>query len=373
MNSFNKNISSLINSAKIYKRHIKYARHFKQLLCLQHLDETSSDGEKEYVNLWKKLYHCVEPYSYRFFRHYCGDTPYIVPEDIGHSFIEPKLNPKRFTPFYEDKNILSLLLPDGYVPCTILSRMQGGAIFNNDRQKVAINKNTDAESLFAIIGGGKMILKPSLDSSSGRRVMAFVPDKNKYVSSDGKVLLDGAFLLNYGSDWVLQSAVEQHASLNHLCSSCVNTIRINTYRSFKDEQVYILSAAIRIGHEGSVVDNLHAGGGFVGIDVMTGELGHEVLDQYGSRTKIHNGIDYSNEHFSIPNWEKVVHFAKDVAYRNPHCRLIALDIAIKADGTPILIEWNVTPYSFSYWIPMMTGVTPFGDKTEEIIEYCINR
>lgn len=203
--------------------------------------------------------------------------------------------------------------------------------------------------------------------------MAFSPDKNKYVSSDGKVLLDGAFLLNYGSDWVLQSAVEQHASLNHLCSSCVNTIRINTYRSIKDEQVYILSAAIRIGHEGSVVDNLHAGGGFVGVEVMTGELGHEVLDQYGNRTTLLNGIDYSNEHFSIPNWEKVVDFAKDVAHRNPHCRLIALDVAIQADGKPILIEWNVTPYSFSYWIPMMTGVTPFGDKTEEIIEYCINR
>ena len=187
------------------------------------------------------------------------------------------------------------------------------------------------------------------------------------------MLLDGAFLLNYGSDWVLQSAVEQHASLNHLCSSCVNTIRINTYRSIKDEQVYILSAAIRIGHEGSVVDNLHAGGGFVGVDVMTGELGHEVLDQYGSRTTLLNVIGYSNEHFSIPNWEKVVDFAKDVAHRNPHCRLIALDVAIQADGKPILIEWNVTPYSFSYWIPMMTGVTPFGDKTEEIIEYCINR
>ena len=58
---------------------------------------------------------------------------------------------------------------------------------------------------------------------------------------------------------------------------------IISYRSVIDEQIYILSAAIRIGHEGSVVDNLHAGGGFVGIDVVTGEMQHEVLDQYGLR------------------------------------------------------------------------------------------
>ena len=72
----------------------------------------------------------------------------------------------------------------------------------------------------------------------------------------------------------------------------------------------------------------------------------------------------------MPNWEQIKQFCKDMAFRNAHCRLIALDIAIKEDGNPVLIEWNVTPYSFSYWIPMMTGVTPFGEWTEEIIEYC---
>lgn len=212
-----------------------------------------------------------------------------------------------------------------------------------------------------------------MDSSSGRRVLAFNPEGNKYVSSDGSTILDEHFLLSYGGDWVLQEAITQHATLNHFCSSCVNTIRVNTYRSVIDEQIYILSAAIRIGHEGSVVDNLHAGGGFVGIDVVTGEMQHEVLDQYGNRTSVLNGIDFSKERFSIPNWEDVIMFAKDVSGRNPHCRLIALDIAIKKNGKPVLIEWNVTPYSFSYWIPMMTGATPFGDKTEEIIEYCARK
>lgn len=347
-------------------------RHFRKLMRLQNIANKSASGEQSYIAFWKQLSSHVDPYSYRFFRHYCGDSPYVVPEDIGHSYIETKLNPKRYTPFYEDKNMLPVLLPFSTIPRTLLCRINGSDILDDNHMKCAIGRDATAGCLFARIGGGKIILKPSIDSSSGRRVMMFYPQNNKYMTRDNMVL-DGRFLYEYGNDWVLQEAVQQHPYISRFCSSSVNTIRINTYRSVKDEQVYILSAAIRIGREGSVVDNLHAGGGFVGIDVETGEMKHEVLDQYGNRTKSLNGINYGDETFMIPNWKTIKEFSQNVAAHNHHCRLIALDVALKDDGNPILIEWNVTPYSFSYWIPMMTGVTPFGDKTEEIVNYCVKK
>lgn len=365
-----KYLHSFIESLLRIKRYLKYSRHFRKLMRMQHIDNILSKGENEYVAFWKQLSPRVEIYSYRFFRHYCGDSRFIVPEDLGHSFIESSLNPKRYTSFYEDKNMLPVLLPSGTVPATLLCRINGSNILDGNRLKSAIGWDATAEHLFARMGGGKIILKPSIDSSSGRRVMMFYPQNNKYVTQDNMVL-DGRFLYEYGADWVLQEAVKQHPYISRFCSSSVNTIRINTYRSVEDEQVYILSAAIRIGHEGSVVDNLHAGGGFVGIDVETGEMKHEVLDQYGNRTTSLNGIDFADETFTIPDWVKIKEFSRNVAALNLHCRLIALDVALKDDGNPILIEWNVTPYSFSYWIPMMTGVTPFGDKTEEIVKYCM--
>ena len=366
-------LNNLMDALLIYKRHIKYRRHFKMLMKRQHIGNICTLGEKDYIAFWKRLYSHVEPYSYRFFRHYCGDSPYIVPEDIGHSIIEPRLNPKPFTPFYEDKNMLATLLQEGAVPRTILCRIHGDEIVDEERKKSAIEYNSSPTELFAILGGGKIILKPTIGSSSGRNIHIFEPQCNRYVSHDGKNVLDGRFLNEYGKDWVIQETIEQHVFMSHFCSSSVNTIRVNTYRSVKDEKVYILSAAVRIGHAGSIVDNLHQGGGLVGVDVETGAMRHEVLDQYGNRTSMLNGIDFAKENFRIPNWDEVKLFCKEMAFRNAHCRLIALDIAIREDGKPVLIEWNVTPYSFSYWIPMMTGVTPLGDKTEEIVNYCIGK
>lgn len=361
---------AIIEQLKIRKRHIKYNLYFRKLMRLQHLPNKKAPGEEAYIEFWKQITPSVEPYSYRFFRHYCGDTRYIVPEDIGHSYIEPKLNPIRFTPYYEDKNILPILFPNGAVPETYLCRMQGGQILDNKLSVSQMTKESTASDIYNYLGGKIVILKPSLDSSSGRNIMKFIPKDNRYVSSsDEETILDGDFLYRYGKDWVLQEALSQHKYINQFSSSSLNTMRICTYRSVKDEQIYILSAAIRIGHQGSVVDNLHAGGGFVGIEMSTGKLMHEVFDEYGNRTETLNGIDFKNGDYRIPNWKQICDFSKRIAAVNRHCRLIALDVALTEDGTPKLVEWNVTPYSFSYWIPMMTGVTPFGDKTEEIADY----
>ena len=203
--------------------------------------------------------------------------------------------------------------------------------------------------------------------------MLFKADKNRYVSYDGEQVLDGAFLYDYGDDWIIQEAVQQHPFMGQLCSSAVNTVRINAYRSYKDEQVYIVSAAMRIGREGKVVDNGHAGGGLVGINIKSGELGNIVTDEQGNRTHVFNGLDYTKGHYVIPNWEGIKAFCKEVAQHNAHCRLLSMDVALREDGSPLLIEWNVAPYSFSYWIPMFTGTVPFGDKTEEIVEYCMKK
>lgn len=366
-------LSAIVERIKIAKRHMKYAVHFKRLLALQHIDNSPVPGEEEYIRFWKRLYPHVEPYSYRLFRHYCGDTPYIVPEDIGHSFIETKLNPNRYLPFYDDKNMLSMLLPASYTPQTILYRVCGGRILNERHQVSGIDADSTPQDVFSFIGGRNVILKQSIDSNSGRNLLLFKADGDRYVSYDGKVILDGHFLIEFGRDWVIQEVVKQHQDLSRFCSSSVNTLRISTYRSVKDEQIYIISAVIRIGKQGSVVDNLHQGGGMVGINVATGELKHEVIDQYANRTTTLNEINFAENTFLIPHWTKLISFCKEVASRNHHCRLIALDVTLTEDGTPKLIEWNVMHYSYAYWIPMLTGVTPFGDKTEEIVEYCMKK
>lgn len=357
-------INNVLNKLSAYKRYWTYRRHFKGLLKKNHIKDVSVDGETEYVAYWKQLSPLVEKQSYRLFSHYCGKTKYIIPEDILHSYIEPQLNPTKYTFFYADKNILPQLLPVDMVPEIVLCRMNGSVILNNKYIPIDDKFNLEGNKL------GDLILKPSVESSSGEGVMLFEFKNGGYYKYKTNILLTIDFLYNYGRNWVLQKAIQQSSFVSQFCKSSVNTLRICTYRSVKDEQIIILSATMRIGRDGSVVDNLHAGGGMVGIDVRTGELGKFVIDQYGRKETNLNGVSFLTEYI-FPNWGDIVCFAKTIAQMNLHCRLLALDVAVSYTGKPILIEWNVINGSYSSWIPMMTGITPLGDKTDEIVEYCL--
>lgn len=368
--------NKLILKLKAYKRYLKYSKHFKCLLVLQNIPNDKIEGEEEYVAYWRRLSRHVERYSYRFFSHYCGPSKYIVPEDIGHSYIEALFNPRGKTGYWEDKNLFPTYIPTGSAPQTILCRQDGGEIFDSKFARVEdIDLSSNATKIacyIARIVQGGVILKPSKGSSSGRGIMLFRYDESRkeYVSTTNQVL-DGPFLETYRDDWVLQEVIEQHPYIAQFCHSSLNTMRIFTYRSVVDEQICITAAALRIGHEGSIVDNLHAGGGMVGIDVKTGELGKYVFDQYGNKTTSLNTINFAESNYQIPEWEKITDFCKQVAKINTDCRLIALDIALDKDNNPRFIEWNVGGMGYAFWVSMMTGITPFGDKTDEIVDYCI--
>ena len=124
---------------------------------------------------------------------------------------------------------------------------------------------------------------------------------------------------------------------------------------------------MRIGGKGSVVDNAHAGGCYVGIH-SDGSFCKEVLDQFGVKRTVFNGIDFSLGSYVYPNWGKVIEFAKSVGKYVPHHRLIALDIVLDRDNEPHLIEFNIEAYSS--WLFQYTIGTAFGEYTDEILDYC---
>lgn len=74
-----------------------------------------------------------------------------------------------------------------------------------------------------------------------------------------------------------------------------------------------------------------------------------VCNQYVQTSQTFNGIDFSLD-FYYPEWESVILFAKDVCKHIIHHRLVALDIALNTNGSPNLIEYNITPGSFSSWL-----------------------
>jgi hypothetical protein len=321
------------------------------------------EGEKEYVAKWQRLSHRKDPYSYRLFSRYVGNDPNITPEGICRRKIETVLNPLRYRPFYEDKNFYSRYMSDLNMPATYLRRIDGATILDSKYKTVS------SDLLSAIPATcDRVILKPSVDSCSGRGVMLFRRSGDKWQSANSDVTLSREFLMAYSSDFILQEAVEQHPFMAQFCKTSVNTLRIATYRSVVDEEPHVIGSIMRIGHEGSYLDNAHAGGSVLGLNYETGETGNYLFDQYGNKSTCCNGIDFSKNSFKIPNWDKVCEFAREVAKRDNHNRLLALDIGLDADGQPILIEANVE--GFSYWLFMFSGRTVFGKFTDEIIDYC---
>ncbi len=356
-----------------------YSTQFKKYLALNGFEDGKAEGEDEYVKVWSSLTRRVDPYSYRLFSHYMGKNRFILPEDVGTSVIEYYLNPPEYRPFYADKNLFAQYLkPVDVLPKELLRRIGRSPVFlDGDYQVSPIRNDSSAEEVAAALDGyERVVVKPAENSCSGASILLFQRESGETGSPCFKdrtgILLDGPFLgrYNYGRSFVMQEALVQHPYLSQFCSTSVNTLRLCMYRSVEDEAVIMFAAAIRIGHTGSIVDNLHAGGGFVKVDVETGELGHTVYDQYGRRTQTLNDIDFSGS-YAIPAWEKVRSLAVSVMRQLHHMRLVALDVTLDETGNPRLIEFNVK--EFAYWIPMFSGQQVFADRMEEVIRYCHGR
>ena len=177
-------------------------------------------------------------------------------------------------------------------------------------------------------------------------------------------------MCSYGQDFVLQEAIEQHDYLRQFSKTSSNTLRVMTYRSVIDDEVMLMAAALRIGQNGSFVDNLFSGGCFAPIDLQTGKLGNELYDRYWRVQSQMNGIDFANNEFVLPFWNEACEFAKNVARQIPYARLLALDVIVDVFGKPRLIEFNVDDFDWSMAMAC-TRTVPFGTKFFEVIEYCL--
>lgn len=359
-----KKVLPIIKAVRLAKANYIYRKQSLRYMKSLGIPDKKMPGERVFIQKWSVLSKRIDLASYRLYSHYCGCIPEIVPEDIGRIVIEEKLNPPRYRDFYNDKTQYQVLLGEQIVPESFISRINGSVLLDSS----FLPLSTDI--LTACHGIERVILKPSIDSSSGQGVELFTLMDNVYLNNDGDILTED-YLLNYSKNFVLQEAIIQHQSLAVFNETSLNSIRIATYRSVKDETPHVLSAILRIGKKGSTVDNAHAGGRYIGIDVSTGKLGSYTCDQFGNKSTIWNNIDFSISTYYIPEWEKVLALAEEVTRKIHHHRLLALDLTVSKEGQPKLIEYNIV--GFSYWLFEFTNQKPLGEYTNEIINFCKNK
>jgi len=207
--------------------------------------------------------------------------------------------------------------------------------------KLFYSENNQGEDISTIFNNNVDAFAKQFDGQLGNGAFAIkIKDSKVYVNNDLVSSTDDLIKVFTKTNYIIQERILQHPELNRLCSTAVNTIRLVTLIT-PDEEIIAVRAGLRIGREGSCVDNCAKGGIFVGIDLNTGKLMKKgiVKPPHGMIVYQHpdNGVVF--EGFEIPFFKEAVEMAKELHSKLYRVHSIGWDIAITPDG-PTFIEGN---------------------------------
>lgn len=178
---------------------------------------------------------------------------------------------------------------------------------------------------------GRLIVKPTRGGCGhGIEIISIADYKGEASAAFDSLIKKGAY--------IAEEVVEQDPRISRWNSSSINTFRIPVFRT--KEGIKIFYPSIRIGRQGSIVDNAGAGGTFAAIDIETGIITTDGFDKHGNQFLVHpdSHIPYKGE--QIPEWEALKTFVKEMHNAMPpEHKYIAYDMALSVRGW-VVIEAN---------------------------------
>lgn len=138
----------------------------------------------------------------------------------------------------------------------------------------------------------------------------------------------------------LEELVVQHHDLNVLCDKSVNTMRIITFNDHGKPRIIWL--ALRVGNGINSIDNFHAKGMGVNIDINTGKLIGNAIDKDLNEYTEHPTSHVKFDGFQIPCFEEAKELVLKASLESDKILVVGWDVAISEDG-PIIIEGNRRP------------------------------
>ena len=189
--------------------------------------------------------------------------------------------------------------------------------------------------MFSLSPGSSIFVKP-ITASGGSGIRWLSSGQNGLPDAEIKELHDSVS----SGCFMFQEKVAQNEEMSRLYPSSVNTVRVDTFTEpGKDPR--IISMFVRVGANGSIVDNIAAGGLFIGIDAAKGTLRGVAYQKLGKGAAVftshpNTGVPFKG--FRIPFFEEVKQLAVLAARWLPES-LVGWDIAVSSKG-PVLIEGN---------------------------------
>lgn len=174
---------------------------------------------------------------------------------------------------------------------------------------------------------GKVIVKPN-GGTYGKGVFMIEGENDNKIQD----------LLNGGGRFVLEEVVENAEEIARFNRSSLNTFRVYTFTN-RNQKCDILAVMLRIGTNGSVVDNWGAGGVGYNFDVETGVCDQPGRDKTMNKYIFHPGTDFQMVGYKCPYYKELLEYVHELVKVIPEARYVGWDIALTPRGFD-LIEVN---------------------------------
>ena len=138
----------------------------------------------------------------------------------------------------------------------------------------------------------------------------------------------------------LEELVIQHSEMNKLCDKSVNTMRIMTFNDHGNPR--IIWMGLRVGNGVNAIDNFHAKGMAVNIDVNTGKLIGNAIDKDLNEYSEHPVSKVKFDGFQIPCFNEAKEMVLNASLESDKILVVGWDVAISDKG-PVIIEGNRRP------------------------------
>lgn len=169
---------------------------------------------------------------------------------------------------------------------------------------------------------------------------------------------------------VVEEYVVQHPVMSSLNPSSVNTMRIVTVSS-KTEPVTpdgkyadVAYVCLRVGGGDAFVDNYHSGGMAMAVDLETGCVVTDGVNELGQIISHHPVTGVQFRGFKVPYFKEALAMVIEANEKNNLGAYIGWDVAISENG-PVLIEVNQRPGSMlltAPWISEKRGMKHVMEK-----------
>ncbi len=313
--------------------------------------------EKKEIKEFYKKYGKVNLKFHNFYTEKTGNFyANYIPDDMYYCKVDMYYNNWDIATIVDNKCFYNRLLPKVKQPDIFGYRINGiwydenmvPCSFDDLKEKIKNEK--------------ELFIKEAYESAGGHGVTYLKNDKN-YVSDFEKCIN------KIHVDIVIQKAIKQHKILSSLNETSVNTVRILSMLNL-DGTVKIYSSILRMGIDGSKVDNASSGGITCGIN-EDGLLKNVAYKANGEKYLKHPTSGVRFETIKIPKFKEM----KELVIKNhpqiPMSRLVSWDLALNEKEEIILIEVNLKYGELDFH--QLNNGPVFGDDTMKILDEVYNR